>query len=194
MYHLFFYLFIVLFHGASFADEDKVITNQVLDVRVEQIRSEFYENEYQSLNSTVTVVFASLGIGFSILSFFGVRTIRQLKGQHKNELNELIKIRENVLTVDDLQPEYDDEPDAPDPVNANDELSIKLVNFLRKYSRWSFNPSRIHRWGSEQTGFNIFRSHNNDEIQKALEVLFEKGEIGRRVSSKGNFIYGGRLI
>ncbi|MBD2093571.1 caspase family protein [Trichocoleus sp. FACHB-591] len=67
---------------------------------------------------------------------------------------------------------------------------IELIEeFLRKYSRWYFNATRIYKWGATQEGFAKLADYSISEIQHALAQLDGKGRIKSKQGEKGSRVY-----
>jgi hypothetical protein len=97
--------------------------------------------------------------------------------EHNSGNAELREFAERWLSSNPLDPQYppDDTP-ASLPEEPNDtnpstesELARLLEDFLRKYSRWYFNATRIRNWGSKQTGFSRLGEFNANNIRQELK-------------------------
>lgn len=191
------YILLLCASEISIAHDEHVI-NSLIDSEIAKVREDFFEKEYMTLLNRVTAAVAILGLAFSLLGFLGVKTLHQIRQEYKDELkklkdnlSELEKLKQEMLTEDDLIPSSPKDIDSVVPPNMSemDDLSAKLVGFLIKYSRWSFNAARIRRWGANQSGFEIFSSYESSELEKALMNLFNDEKIGCRRSSKGNNLF-----
>jgi len=78
------------------------IQNDVTEIRRDQLNykiekdllKETYSSNLQTINIVITIV---LGV-FSIIGFFGIRSIGGLKKEYSDELKELIKLREQLVS------------------------------------------------------------------------------------------------
>lgn len=64
-----------------------------------------------------------------------------------------------------------------------------LLEFLLKYSRWSFSPSRIRAWGSQQQGFSALGEYEHQQIRTVLQKMVSENELETKISNKGNTLY-----
>jgi hypothetical protein len=64
-----------------------------------------------------------------------------------------------------------------------------LIQFLSRYSQWSFSPLRIVNWGSRQEGFAFLAKHTSSEIQDELKAMVTAGQATTRTSKKGGTLY-----
>lgn len=68
-------------------------------------------------------------------------------------------------------------------------LKELLLDFLEKFDRWAFSPSRIKVWGSKQEGFDSFKNYPHPFIRNTLQKLVAEGKLETRISKKGNTLY-----
>src|SRR5690606_34550475 len=64
-----------------------------------------------------------------------------------------------------------------------------LLGFLTKYKQWSFSPSRIRAWGSQQQGFSELAKYEHPFVRSTLQKMVADGLLETRVSKKGNTLY-----
>jgi hypothetical protein len=74
-------------------------------------------------------------------------------------------------------------------LDKTENLSVVLMNFLSRYSRWGFSPLRIQQWGSQQLGFENLELYSIDEIRHTLESLLQQGKLKELTSKQGNRLY-----
>lgn len=64
-----------------------------------------------------------------------------------------------------------------------------LLEFLTKYNQWSFSPSRIRAWGSQQEGFSALSNFEYHFIRSTLQKMVSENILETRISKKGNTLY-----
>ncbi|MBA6357499.1 MULTISPECIES: hypothetical protein [unclassified Colwellia] len=69
------------------------------------------------------------------------------------------------------------------------ELRDLLLEFLTKYNKWSFSPSRIKSWGTRQQGFSKLSSFEHRLIRSTLQSMVAENLLETRISNKGNTLY-----
>jgi uncharacterized caspase-like protein len=69
------------------------------------------------------------------------------------------------------------------------ELTQLTLQFLKQYSRWSFNAARIRGWGAEQSGYEAFSQYSTNEIDQCLQQLFTSSKLRVKTSKKGTKLY-----
>ena len=57
------------------------------------------------------------------------------------------------------------------PDKDEEKLDKLLQQFLKQYSKWSFNSVRIKNWGGQQRGFEKLASFSSGQIRQRLEEL-----------------------
>ena len=82
-----------------------------------------------------------------------------------------------------------DESVSSDVVTEHDEIAQLILQFLKHYSRWFFNASRIQGWGAEQPGYESFSKCSTDEIDQYLQRLFALNKLRVKTSKKGTILY-----
>lgn len=96
-------LFMPVGYGKSITDPQvEKLQNDVTEIRRDQLNykiekdllKETYSSNLHTINIIITVV---LGV-FTLLGFFGIRSIGVLKKEYSDELKELIKIREQLIS------------------------------------------------------------------------------------------------
>ena len=68
-------------------------------------------------------------------------------------------------------------------------LREELEQFLTKYQKWAFSPSRIRAWGSKQQGFSVLANYEYPFIRSTLQKMVSDGTLETRISRKGNTLY-----
>ncbi|MBY8115122.1 hypothetical protein KW542_21405 [Vibrio fluvialis] len=71
----------------------------------------------------------------------------------------------------------------------NPDLRNLLLEFLTKYKKWSFSPSRIITWGSQQQGFSTLSSYEHRRVRSELQSMLTENLVETRLSKKGNTLY-----
>ncbi|WP_415883804.1 hypothetical protein ACMXYN_04645 [Neptuniibacter sp. PT8_73] len=71
----------------------------------------------------------------------------------------------------------------------NPELKNLLLDFLTKYQKWSFSPSRIVAWGAQQQGFSALSNYEHRRVKSALQTMLTENLVETRLSKKGNTLY-----
>ena len=69
------------------------------------------------------------------------------------------------------------------------QLRELLTQFLTKYKKWAFSPSRIRAWGSQQQGFSGFSAYEYPFVRSTLQKMVSENILETRVSKKGNTLY-----
>ena len=69
------------------------------------------------------------------------------------------------------------------------ELRDLLLEFLTKYKKWSFSPSRIKSWGTQQQGFSKLSSFEHRAIRSTLQSMVAENLLETRLSKKGNTLF-----
>lgn len=64
-----------------------------------------------------------------------------------------------------------------------------LIDFLTKYKDWSFSPSRIRAWGSQQKGFAELANYEHPFVRSTLQKMVSDGLLETRISKKGSTLY-----
>jgi hypothetical protein len=82
-----------------------------------------------------------------------------------------------------------DESVSSDVVIEHDEITQLILQFLKHYSRWFFNASRIQGWGAEQLGYESFGKYSTNEIDQYLQRLFALNKLRVKTSKKGTILY-----
>jgi hypothetical protein len=78
---------------------------------------------------------------------------------------------------------------SSDVVIEHDEIAQLILQFLKHYSRWFFNASRIQGWGAERPGYESFSKYSTNEIDQCLQRLFSLNKLRVKTSKKGTTLY-----
>ncbi|XXT19445.1 toll/interleukin-1 receptor domain-containing protein [Sorangium sp. So ce429] len=86
------------------------------------------------------------------------------------------------------------EPPAPSPPRSTtplekEPLRALLERFLRSWSVWYFNASRISNWGSRQQSFERLKEFSVGQIDEELRRMNSAGLTKTRLSSRGALLY-----
>jgi uncharacterized protein YbcI len=103
-----------------------------------------------------------------------------LESIDEKELDRLNERQHNVLMLEDQ-----------DVHEIDEKINIEqlILQFLKHYSRWFFNASRIRGWGAEQRGYESFRKYSINEIDQYLQRLVAQEKLRVKTSKKGTILY-----
>jgi hypothetical protein len=69
------------------------------------------------------------------------------------------------------------------------QLRVQLIEFLTKYNKWAFSPSRIKAWGSQQQGFSGLSAYEHPFLRSTLQKMVSEKLLETRISKKGSTLY-----
>ena len=146
-----------------------------------------------SLISTVVLALPWENENITISQIGPIALGRKIEGQaHAQEIglaeiqNEIQSIRDaisNSASGDKTSGKEKEKSQIPT------DLEKMLLEFLSKFDRWAFSPSRINLYGSKQEGFEDFSTHSVSQIRSTLRQLVLQKKLATRVSKKGNTLY-----
>lgn len=127
-------------------------------------------------------------LGLRISKIGGVEFKDIVQMQASEHAEELIYLETRIEFLERKVKDSDELAPLVDPMRETTLRTI-LLEFLTKYKKWAFSPSRIRVWGSKQQGFSSLSSYEHPFIRSSLQKLVSEGKLETRVSKKGNTLY-----
>ncbi|CAH7008188.1 conserved hypothetical protein [Vibrio chagasii] len=134
----------------------------------------------------VWIPWGELGIRITKIGSVEFKDIVQ--GQASEHAEELSYLAIRIEFLEQKVKESDELACLFDPARETTLRPI-LLEFLTKYKKWAFSPSRIRVWGAKQQGFSSLSNYEHPLIRSTLQKLVSEGLLETRVSKKGNTLY-----
>lgn len=160
---------------------DKVQTNDHINYLVMQT-ARFHEIE-RAMNLNL-IDFNSASTNRAQLRQSILNLIDELVADEQEE--QLYKPQDVTFTVSEPIVEYDLSYGWK-KIDRTKELLV--LQFLTSYDKWYFSPFRIKKWGGKQDGFSELQDLTTQSIKILLESLFNRRQVVKTLSKKGNPIY-----
>jgi hypothetical protein len=134
----------------------------------------------------VWIPWSKLGIRISKIG--GIEFKEIVQGQASEHAEELSYLESRIESLED-QARKDNGMIGVKEGFQEPELRKLLLEFLSKYDKWAFSPSRIRVWGSKQQGFSSFDQYEYPIIRRILQRMVAENVVETRISKNGNTLY-----
>lgn len=127
-------------------------------------------------------------LGIRVSKIGGIEFKEIVQGQASEHAEELSYLEDRIEALEAQIRKSDEMLELTESLEEP-QLRNLLLDFLAKYKKWAFSPSRIRVWGSKQQGFSALSKYEHPFIRSTLQKMVAENLLETRVSGKGNTLY-----
>ncbi|MFM2484349.1 hypothetical protein [Celerinatantimonas yamalensis] len=134
----------------------------------------------------VWIPWSKLGIRISKIG--GIEFTQIVREQALEHAEDLIYLEDRIESLEAQARSTNEMAELTETIHEPG-LQKLLLEFLTKYKKWAFSPSRIRVWGSKQQGFSAISRYEYPFIRSTLQKMVSENILETRISKKGNTLY-----